>query len=250
MSTRSKTAIITGASSGIGLATARTFVANGFNVVMSGRDPARLEAARESLGAPESTLAVAGDVGRAEDRAALVVKTLERFGAIDVLVNNAGYFALTPFQEVTEEILDGFLTTNFKGTYFTAQAVVPHMQANGGGSIINVGSVLVDHAIGGAPASAPIAIKGAIHAMTVQLAAELSSDNIRINTVAPGIIRTNMHVSEGVDNTDTMAGLHLLGRVGESEEVAEAALYLASNAFTTGTILNVDGGHVAGHHVG
>ena len=124
------------------------------------------------------------------------------------------------------------------------------MQTQGGGAVINVGSVLVNHAIGGVPTTAPISAKGAIHALTVQLAAEFGKDNIRVNTVAPGIIRTSMHQRNGIENTDTLAGLHLLGRVGEAEEVADAILHLANANFTTGAIYPLDGGHTAGHHFG
>jgi NAD(P)-dependent dehydrogenase (short-subunit alcohol dehydrogenase family) len=107
--------------------------------------------------------------------------------------------------------------------------------------------VLVDHAIGGVPVTAPIASKGAIHALTGQLAAEFGKDNIRVNTIAPGIIRTPIHARNGIEDTDSLAGLHLLERIGEPEEIANAALLLATSEFITGTILNVDGGHVAGH---
>ena len=89
--------------------------------------------------------------------------------------------------------------------------------------------------------------KGAIHALTGQLAAEFGKDNVRVNTIAPGIIRSPMHARNGIDDADSLAGLHLLDRIGEPEEIANAALWLASSEFVTGTILKVDGGHVAGH---
>ena len=119
----------------------------------------------------------------------------------------------------------------------------------GGGSVINVGTVLVDHAIGGVPATAPISSKGAIHALTGQLAAEFGPRNIRFNTIAPGIIRSPMHARNGIEDTDSLGGLHLLARVGEPSEIANAALMLAESDFITGTVINVDGGHVAGHAI-
>ncbi len=91
------------------------------------------------------------------------------------------------------------------------------------------------------------ASKGTIHALTGQLAAEFGGDNIRVNTIAPGIIRTPIHARNGIEDSDSLAGLHLLERIGEPEEIANAALLLATSDFITGTILNVDGGHVAGH---
>ncbi len=149
-----------------------------------------------------------------------------------------------------EDSLDRFLSVNLKGTFFLTQAVIPHLKEVGGGAVINVGTVLVDHAIGGVPVTAAIASKGAIHALTGQLAAEFGKDNIRVNTIAPGIIRTPIHVRNGIEDADSLAGLHLLDRIGEPEEIANAALLLATSDFITGTILNVDGGHVAGHHIG
>ena len=117
------------------------------------------------------------------------------------------------------------------------------------GAIINIGTVLVDHALADEPVTAPIVSKGAVHALTTQLAAEFGEDNIRVNTIAPGIIRTPIHARNGIENADSLAGLHLLGRIGEPDEIADAALMLATNEFISGINLNVDGGHVAGHAV-
>ncbi len=250
MSNQNETVLITGASTGIGFAVARAFLDRGSNLVLNSRDPGRLEAAYEALGRPDNALLVVGDVSDKAIGQQMVEAALEKFGRIDVLVNNAGVFATTPFLEVAESELDRFLSTNFKGTFFTSQAAIAAMRAQGGGAIINVGSVLVNHAIGGVPATAPISTKGAIHALTVQLAAEFSKDNIRVNTVAPGIVRTPMHPRNGIENTDVLAGLHLLGRVGEAEEVADAILHLANANFTTGATYPLDGGHGAGHHFG
>ena len=250
MSDQRLTAIVTGASSGLGLAIAKALLSRDFNVVMNGSNQERLDAAYQSVGSPEAALPVAGDVGVAEDRSRLVQSTLTRFGRIDLLVNNAGIFEPRPFLEVDEDYLDRFLTTNLKGTFFLSQAVIPHMREVGGGSIINVGTALVDHAIGGVPVAAALASKGAIHALTVQLAAEFGKDNIRVNTIAPGIIRTPIHARNGIEDVDSLAGLHLLNRVGEPEDIAEVATQLATNRFISGTVINVDGGHVAGHHIG
>jgi len=120
---------------------------------------------------------------------------------------------------------------------------------NGGGSIINIGTVLVDHAIAGFPATAPVTSKGGIHALTKQLAAEFGKHNIRVNTIAPGIIRSPRQKKLGVDNADTLAGLHLLNRIGETSDIAESVYSLATSNFITGEIINVDGGHVAGHQL-
>ncbi len=247
MSEQPKTAIVTGASGGLGRAIAATFAQNGYNVIVTGTNEVRLNEAAALFGAPARTFAVVADVTRQADRAKIINAAINRFGRIDVLVNNAGVFEPRPFLEVDEAHLDRFLDVNLKGTFFLTQEVVPHLQRAGGGSVINVGTVLVDHAIGGVPATAPISSKGAIHALTGQLATEFGPDNIRFNTIAPGIIRSPMHARNGIENYDSLGGLHLLSRIGEPDEIANAAYLLAESNFVTGTVINVDGGHVAGH---
>lgn len=239
-----KTVIVTGSSSGIGRDIARAFVARGDNVVLNGRDRAKLAAVAAELDAPERTAVVVGDIGSATTGSALVAAAVERFGRVDVLVNNAGTFAATPFTEVTEDELTGYLDGNLKGTYFTTQAVVRRLREQGeGGSIVNIGTVLVTHALAGVPASAPLASKGAVHALTTSLAAELATDRIRVNAVAPGFVRTPL--LEGGDET-VFGGFALLDRMADVAETTAAVLYLADAEFTTGHILPVDGGFVSG----
>ncbi|MFD9408778.1 SDR family NAD(P)-dependent oxidoreductase [Streptomyces sp. NPDC059989] len=241
------TAVITGSSSGIGLDIARAFLASGANVVLNGRDADRLAKTTAGLGHPERTAWVAGSIASPETGEALVRTALERFGRIDVLVNNAGTFEPKPFTEVTEEELDGYLTGNLKGTYLTTQAVVRALRAQGrGGSIVNIGTVLVDHALAGFPATAPVVSKAGVHALTTSLAAELATDGIRVNLVSPGIIRTPLHAGSDVDS---FGGLALLNRVGEVAEISDAVLYLAGAGFVTGHALRVDGGHVTGRQI-
>ncbi len=242
---KKQTVIITGASSGIGLETARYFLDRGDNVIINSQTASKLEEVFHELGAGENLAMVAGNVSEKSTGEALVKKALERFGSIDVLVNNAGIYENKPFLEVTEDYLDRFLTTNLKGTFFTTQAVIPQMIRQKDGVVINIGTPLVYHAIAESPSTAPISSKGAIHALTLQLAAEFGKDNVRVNTVAPGLIRTPMH---GAD-LDNNAGIHLINRIGEPEEIAQMIHAIAKNKLISGAIINVDGGMGAGHHL-
>ncbi|WP_437490778.1 SDR family oxidoreductase [Sorangium sp. So ce1014] len=242
MSNRIDRVIITGASSGIGLDLARRFLAEGSSLVVNGRDPEKLDRARRSLDGGARVVAVPGHVGERATARAVVAAAREHFGGVDVLINNAGIFGVKPFLESTEEDLDRFFATNLKGTFLMTQAAVPLMIEGGGGSIINVGTVLVQQAMMGMPVSAAMASKGGVHALTVSLAAELARHDIRVNTLAPGIIRTPL-IGE---DADSMASFHPLGRIGEVRDTTDAALFLARAGFVTGTTLDVDGGYSHG----
>ncbi|XXY54228.1 SDR family oxidoreductase [Sorangium sp. So ce269] len=242
MSNRTDRVIITGASSGIGLDLARRFLAEGSSLVLNGRDPEKLDRARRSLDGGARVVAVPGHVGDRATALAVVAAAREHFGGVDVLINNAGIFGVKPFLESTEEDLDRFFATNVKGTFLMTQAAVPLMIEGGGGSIINVGTVLVQQAMKAMPVSAAMASKGGVHALTVSLAAELARHDIRVNTLAPGIIRTPL-IGE---SADSMASIHPLGRIGEVRDTTDAALFLARAGFVTGTTLDVDGGYSHG----
>ena len=241
MSERIDRVIITGAGSGIGEDLARRFLAEGSSLVLNGRDERKLERVAAALGKEDRVAVVPGSIGDPRTGKRLADAARERFGGVDVLINNAGIFAPKPFLESSEADLDRFYTTNVKGTYFVTQAVVPAMLEAGGGAIINVGTVLVLQGMAGLPVSAAMASKGGVHALTVSWAAELARHRIRVNTLAPGIIRTPL-----IDDADALAGIHPLGRIGEVQDTSDAALFLARSGFVTGTLLEVDGGYAHG----
>jgi NAD(P)-dependent dehydrogenase (short-subunit alcohol dehydrogenase family) len=241
---KKQTIIVTGASSGIGKEVARHFLANGDNIVINSSTAEKLEEVYRELGAGENLAMVVGNVYDKKTGEKLLATAIEKFGSADVLVNNAGIFETKPFLEVDEAYLDRFLNTNLKGTYFTTQAIIPQMLKQRGGVVINIGTPLVNHGLSGVPITAQMVSKGAIHALTIQLAAEFGKDNIRVNTIAPGTIRTPMH-----DNADQTAGLHLLNRVGEVEDIAEMVYTVAKSNFINGATINVDGGLGAGRNL-
>lgn len=241
------TAIVTGASTGIGYAISQRFLDRGINVIMNARTEADLVAAYEKLGSPANAAYVVGDISDRHTGKALVDKAIEKFSGVDIVINNAGIFQPKAFLETEEADLDRFFSINFKGAYFITQAAVPEMKKRGGGSIVNIGTTLLEHAIAGLPVTAAMASKAALHSLTEQLASELGEDNIRVSTIATGIIETPLHVKHGVDDAESLAGLHLLNRIGTTEDMADAVEMLVNNNFITGTTLRVDGGHAAGH---
>lgn len=240
--TAAKTALVTGSSSGIGYEVAREFLDAGWNVVVNGRNEARLRDAAKRLGRPAQLAMVVGPTFDKATGQSLVNVALDRFGGVDVLVNNAGEFAGKPFLDVTEQDLDHYLSVNLKGTYFTTQTAVRAMVEQGrGGSIVNITTVLIDHAMSWVTATAPLITKGSIRALTTLLAAELAPQKIRVNAVAPGFIRTPL--MHGANET-RLAASAAVERIGDASDISAAVRYLAESTFVTGHVLNVDGGFV------
>ena len=240
-----KTVLITGASSGIGLGLAEAYLRNGANVVLNARDEAKLAKAAESLGHPDRVALVPGDIGDRATGQRIVETALDRFGTVDVVINNAGHFFAKPFADYSEEDLDGFLAAHVKGTFLTSQAAVGAMRANGGGAIVNITTVLAQRAVSAIPSSAPIAAKAGVNGITRSLAIELAPDNIRVNAVAPGIIKTPIH-GRTDEQFEELNGMQPLGHVGEVKDIIDAVMYLADANFVTGVVLPVDGGVHAG----
>jgi len=247
-----KTIVITGASSGMGEATANAFLKEGANIVVNARNKERLEKIFLQNEEHKSRIkVVAGDIGLKSTGEALASTALEAFGSIDVLINNAGMFIPKPFLDATEEDLDMYFSTAVKGTYCTSQAVIPSMIKQNGGSIINIGSMWVEHPLAATPCSASQVAKGGVHTLTRHLAIEFSSDNIRVNTIAPAIIDTPLYDNlMDADQLATLAALHPLNKLGSMDDITSWVLHLAGKGgrFVTGQTIFVDGGITAGAH--
>ena len=242
----SATVIVTGSSSGIGAATARRFAREGANVVLNSRSREDLEALAKDF-EDDRTLLVEGDVGEKDFGAAIVQHTLDRFGGLDVLVNNAGIAAAGMLAEAEDDDIESVIDINVKGTMYLCRAAIPALsesKATGGGAIINTSSVSGT----GGDWTMPIynASKGAVTNLTRALALQLGGKGIRVNAVCPSLTRTEM--SGAIRDNDTLMDAFLqripLGRVGEPEDVADVIAFLASEdaRFVTGANLPVDGG--------
>ena len=239
MSHSQKTAIVTGASQGIGAGLVQAFLKRGYNVVANSRN---ISKASPSPASPNIAL-VDGDIGDPKTAAKIVETAVSRFGRVDILINNAGIFIPKAFTEYTTEEFNSLVSTILAGFLHVTQLSVRQMLKQKNGSIVNISTTLVDHPIAGANAAVQIMIKGGLNAVTRALAMEYAKEGIRVNTVAPGIVKTPMHPPE---THEALKGLHPVGRMGEISEVVDAVLFLTDATFTTGETLHVDGGAHAG----
>ncbi len=238
-----KIVVITGASSGIGLALARAYLALGDNVVGNARTAERLQTAARQLGSPPNFLPVAGDIARPETARALFAQAQARFGRVDILINNAGIFSMKPFGQWTPDDIDALVNTNLKGFVYPSQEAARHMAANKSGHIISITASIALQPLSTVPATLPILIKGGLNAATQALALELAPYNVMVSAVAPGIIDTPLYTPE---SHGFLAGLNPLARIGSVDEIVDAVLYLGKANFATGVVLPVDGGASAG----
>jgi len=242
-----KVALITGGSSGIGLATAREFHAQGARVVLSGRDREKLEAVANQLG--PHVLGVPTDVTKLSDLDELMARTQETFGKLDILFVNAGVADARTLAETDEAFFDLLMDTNFKGAYFTIQKALPLL--NGQASIVLNGSI--NALVGMAGSSVYAASKAALHSLARTLSAELIGRGIRVNTITTGptdtpIMKRAGYPPEVIEaHLKTLASQVPIKRLGHPEEVAKVALFLASSdsSFVVGAEIAADGGITA-----
>ena len=250
-----KVALITGGGSGIGRACAVTFACEGARVVVTDLRDADVDRTVEIVSeAGGKAVGIAGDVTRSEDAQKMVRTATDSFGRLDILVNSAGIATrnIETDGSTVEELWDKVIEVNLKGTFLVSWAAHPEMVKAGGGSIINLSSIigLVGHQVGFGSAFNPYAAsKGGVIQFTRNLALHVASDKVRVNAICPGYTVTTL-TETLTGSPETMARLesmHPMGRLGQPEEMAAAALYLASDesSYVTGTYLAVDGGYTA-----
>jgi NAD(P)-dependent dehydrogenase (short-subunit alcohol dehydrogenase family) len=236
MGAEQKVVIITGASQGIGADLVKGYRDRNYRVVANSRSI--------KPSSDPDVLAVPGDIADPKTAERIVAQALERFGRIDSLVNNAGVFIAKPFTNTTDEDYASIVSINLGGFFSLTRRVAAEMLKQGSGHIVQITASVVDHVNSNVPSVLASLTKGGLNAATKSLAIEYAKRGIRVNAVAPGVIKTPMHAPE---THEFLASLHPVGRMGEAKDIVDAVLFLESAAFVTGEILHVDGGQSAGH---
>ena len=246
---KGKVAIVTGAGTGIGRACALAMVEEGASLVLVGRRREKLERLAQTIG--KSVLVIAADVSRKADIDQVVASTVTQFGSINILLNNAGVLHIGNAEQITEEQWDQTFSINVRGLWLLSRAVLPHMRRAGGGSIVNIASVLGLN--GARNRAAYAASKGAVVLLTKCMAIDYGHENIRVNAVCPSFVETDLTAAVLSTAADPQAvrreriALHPIGRLGRPEDIAGLAVYLANDesSWVTGAVFPVDGGYLA-----
>jgi NAD(P)-dependent dehydrogenase (short-subunit alcohol dehydrogenase family) len=250
-----KVAIVTGAGSGgpdaglgIGQAIALVLAREGASVVVFDRDAGRAQATVDAMAElPGEGSVIVGDITRPQDCQAMVATTSKRYGGLDILVNNAGISIHSSIADTSMELYDSILDVNLRGSFLAAKYAIPALTERGGGSIVNIGSI-AGIRDSGTSHPAYCASKAALLGLMVDLAGAHGRDNVRINSVLPGIIASPIQESVGRVPDEIRGRLNLLGRMGDAWDIAHAVLFLCSDeaAYLTGVTLPVDGGATVG----
>jgi NAD(P)-dependent dehydrogenase (short-subunit alcohol dehydrogenase family) len=225
-----RTAVITGASGGIGTGLVEGFLREGYNVVATSREAIRQSTTSGSL------VLLDGDIGKQQTAADAVGAAINNFGTIDVLVNNAGIFLKKPFTDFTTEDFDALVSTNLLGFFYITQRTVKEMLKQKSGCVVSISAALADRPIAGVNGSISMITKGGLNSATQNLAIEYARDGIRFNAVAPGEVDTPMH-----RNDPNEAKLQPAIKKATVKDVVDAVLYLAQADHVSGEILHVDG---------
>ena len=234
-----RVAIVTGASSGIGLGITRALVERGYRVVAN----SRTISASKDLRPSASLVLVDGDIGRKETAVKVADAAVQHFDRVDLLVNNAGVYLAKPFTDYTPEDFDRMMGTNVAGYFFVTQQVVGHMRKRKSGHVVSISTALTDQPLAGAPISLPVITKSTMPAFSRALAMEYVADGIRANTISPGVVDTPMHAG---DDHEALKKLHPIPRLVQVSEIVDALLYLESAPMVNGENIRIDGGAHAG----
>jgi len=247
-------ALIIGGSSGMGLATAKLLVKNNIEVIIVGRKAEKLEQALIQLNAIGQASAIQADLYQAADLQRLLTYITQEKVHLNYLVNAAGYFSPKAFLAHNNDDYNTYMELN-RATFFIAQAVATNMKKQGGGNIVNIGSMWAQQAIKATPSSAYSMAKAGLHALTQHMAMELAEDNIRVNAVSPAVVKTPIYHSfiEPEELDEALAGFnefHPVGRIGTVEDIANTVGFLLSSdtSWVTGAIWDIDGGVMAGRN--
>jgi NAD(P)-dependent dehydrogenase (short-subunit alcohol dehydrogenase family) len=237
--TRKETAIVTGASSGIGLGATRALLERDYRVVGTSRDISN----SKDLKASNDLVLVDGDISKKEIAIKVAESAIKNFGRIDLLVNCAGIYVSKPFIDYTPEDFSTMIATNVAGYFFMTQQAVAQMRKQRSGHIVTISTVLTDQPLAGGHNALPVITKSTIPAFSRQLAMEYVTDGIRANTISPGVVDTPLHAN---DDHELLKKLHPVSRLVQVSEIVDALLYLESAVMVNGENIRIDGGAHAG----
>jgi NAD(P)-dependent dehydrogenase (short-subunit alcohol dehydrogenase family) len=236
---KKQVALVTGASSGIGLGITLALLEHGYRVVANSRTISKSKDLKPSA----DLVLVDGDISKKETAIKVVDTAVKHFDRIDLLVNGAGIYIPKPFTEYTPEDFEIMIATNVAGYFFITQQVVAQMRKQKSGHIVSISTVLVDQPLAGAPISLPVITKSTIPAFSRALAMEYVADGIRVNTISPGVVDTPMHAN---DDHELLKKLHPIPRLVQISEIVDALLFLQSAPMINGENIRIDGGAHAG----